>query len=122
VSEKLLNALERALEDAGCTHDLYEDVAPAIACGRAQYWQNDGAAVVTEVIRFPRVKTVNYWLIGGELEAVIALTPQIESWARKVGCTRATALGRAGWGGYAERHGWQGWRRRGVAYSKELMA
>ena len=113
------HSLKAALEHAGATHDLYDDVAPAIAAGRAQYWHNDGAAIVTEVLTFPRVKVLNYWLIGGALPAALELAPEIETWARKVGCTRATGIGRPGWKQIVQQCGF---RVGGIAFRKELIA
>jgi hypothetical protein len=114
----LLPRLRRALISAGGTHD-WQDVLQRIATGQAQYWETpDGrGALVTEVLRFPNLSVVNYWLAAGELHACHSLVPTIESWARAQGCTRGIGMGRPG---FARLLGPEGVTVGGVAYRKEL--
>jgi hypothetical protein len=114
---RLCGSLERALAAAGSTHDLYRDVAPMLARGDAQYWANDGAAIVTEILAYPRARTLNFWLIGGELAAALELAPAVEAWGRAHGCVRAAGLGRRGWMPTVAA---LGYRPIGVAFRKEL--
>jgi len=108
--------LERALEFGGSTHTV-GDVVDLVKAGRAQFWNNGDGTVVTELYEFPRLRTVHFWLVAGNLEACLALQPNIEGWARDKGCSQATAVGR---------HGWEpvlthaGWHVGGVRFVKDL--
>jgi len=115
----LLPRLEAALELAGGTHE-WRDVLACIQDGRAQYWQSpDGrGALVTELLSYPRLRVVNYWLAAGELHACLSLVPRIEQWAMEQGCTRAIGMGRPG---FAKFLGATGVRVAGVAFRKELV-
>jgi hypothetical protein len=97
---------ERALHYAGDTHAV-EDVIAKVREGRAQYWGDDEASVVTEVLSYPRLKAVNLWLVSGELQRCLALEGEIFDWARDNGCTVATATGRRGWLRIAPTVGWK---------------
>lgn len=90
---------ESALARAGHTHDL-SDVMQQVLARRAQYWgsADQRGAIVTELLRFPKLLAVNYWLAAGDLSSCLSLVPQIEAWARREGCTRAYGQGRPGFG------------------------
>ena len=85
-----------ALEYAGGTHKE-EDVLGAILGNRAQFWPGKMSAIVTEIETYPRMKVINFWLVGGDLKEVREMQTPILKWARRAGCTRATACGRKGW-------------------------
>lgn len=102
VEERLVEALDLA----GNTHTL-ADVAAMIRAGRAQWWGNDRAGIVTEIVAYPRARSLRYWLVAGELPAVLGLAPGIEAWARGEGCTRAEAIGRHGWRRVLAGEGWR---------------
>lgn len=114
----LLPRLRQALAHAGNTHDWAHIVA-LIVDGRAQYWQTDDGrgALVTELLAFPNLTTVHYWLAAGEIGACRSLVPNIERWAMAQGATRATGQGRPG---FARLLGPDGVSVAGVAYRKEL--
>lgn len=88
--------IEAALEYDGGTHDV-EDVLALVACGECQFWPGAKSAIVTEVVRHPKKTVLHFWLAGGDLEELEAMTPDIEKWAREQGCTRVTLTGRRGW-------------------------
>jgi len=79
--------VEAALTHAGGTHDV-EDVAQLVAEGRAHFWPGRRCAVVTEFYDYPRLKACNLWLLGGDLEELLAIRPKIEAWAMAQGCVR----------------------------------
>lgn len=90
-----LSPIARALEYAG-THTV-EDIELGIAEGRFQYWGNKECGIVTELLQTPLRKTLHFFLAGGHLEGLRAMTPAILSWGREQGCTHATFVGRFGW-------------------------
>jgi hypothetical protein len=109
--------LEAALARAGGTHTI-EDVAEMIAQGRAHFWPGDRCAVVTEFLDYPRLRACNFWLVGGDLKALLTMQPAIEAWARGQGCARLLGGG--------PRRGWEralrplGYRPQWIIYFKEL--
>lgn len=109
--------LERALRSGGETHSL-GDVGLQIHDGRAQWWCNGHAAIVTQVFEFPRRSVLNYWLVAGELNAALSMQPDIDAWALGRGCNAATATGRRGW--LNELKPW-GWKAHAIEYAKPLL-
>jgi hypothetical protein len=108
--------LEAALARAPLTHTL-EDVRAAVAAGEAQFWPFERSACVTRIFDEPRAKTLNHWLVGGDLEELMRMRPRVEAWARAQGCTRLMLGGRSGWARVLEPHGFS---PVGVVLAKEL--
>jgi hypothetical protein len=98
--------LAKALDYGGGTHTV-DDVIAMVKAGAAQFWEHGDGAIVTEIIRFPRLKSVNFWLISGSKDDCLALEPSIIDWAIEQNCTTATATGRRGWGRVAGPLGWK---------------
>lgn len=88
--------LEAALSYAGDTH-TFEDVAALISQGRLQFWPGVTSAIVTEIIEYPRTRTLHFFLAGGNLPELQAMYPLVIEWGRGQGCTTATLTGRKGW-------------------------
>jgi hypothetical protein len=97
--------LERALERDG-THTV-EDVIHRVNTGEAQWWGREDGVAITELYCFPRKTYLNIWLTAGDMDACLALEPEIEVWARAKGCTELRANGRPGWTALCDRRGWQ---------------
>jgi hypothetical protein len=86
-----------ALAQGGYTHTP-EDVRRLVEAGAAHFWPGRRCAVVTEFWTAPRIKTLNFWLLGGELKELLRLRPGIEAWAAAQGCRRALGGGvHPGW-------------------------
>lgn len=68
--------------------------------GKAQFWATEDGAVVTGIEPHPGGAIVCRSLAGaGAAERMIAeLKPEIEAWAKSMGCTHCQIEGRAGWG------------------------
>jgi hypothetical protein len=88
--------LEAALEYSGGTHGI-DDIAEGVQKGRFQFWPAPNAAVNTEIIVYPRLKALNFFLAGGDLDELKAMRPHIELWGKQNGCTRVCLSGRRGW-------------------------
>ncbi len=89
--------IEAALPYCYGTHTI-EDVERQIAEGRLQFWPGMRCAVVTEIVEYPRLKALNFFLIGGELDELLTqMHPVIVEWAKALGCTRVASTGRKGW-------------------------
>lgn len=94
--ERHKHHIAAALEYAGGTHTL-EDVRDMLAAGRVQIWPGLDSVVITEFVEFPRMRTLNYWLAGGDLGELADMETVIAPWAKAHGCTRITLHGRKGW-------------------------
>jgi hypothetical protein len=88
--------LEAALEYSGETHTI-EDIAEGVEAGRYQFWPSLNAAAITEIIVYPRLKALNWFLAGGDLDELKVMRPYVELWAKEHGCSRSTIAGRRGW-------------------------
>jgi hypothetical protein len=89
--------LEAALNRGGPTHEK-NHVRDLVMTGKVQLWPMPNAAIATEIIVYPTgMKELRGWLSGGRLDEVLSALPQIEAWAKAMGCVRATYTGRKGW-------------------------
>jgi hypothetical protein len=88
--------IEDALEYSGGTHS-FDDIAAGVLASKFQLWPNHNSAVVTEIVVYPNVKNLHYFLAGGNLDELKMMRPHIEAWGKSVGCTRVTLAGRKGW-------------------------
>lgn len=88
--------LAAALAYSGGSHTL-DDIADGMAAHLYQYWPGPDSVIVTEIVVSPRLKTLNFFLAGGAMHELQAMTPDIEHWGRAHGCTLATLTGRPGW-------------------------
>lgn len=98
--------IEAALEYSSGTH-TGDDVLGAIKAGRMQFWPAPRAAVVTEILDFPRKRLLHVFLAGGEMASVIEMLPSVEEFARANRCDGLTIAGRPGWQRIMKRHGFE---------------
>lgn len=87
--------LEPALTRFG-THQ-WRDIIIGVSQGHMQLWRNSTAACVTEVTDYPARRVLHVFLAGGDIKGVVALEPEVEAYARLMGCTRIQMFGRKGW-------------------------
>ena len=89
--------IEAALAYAGDTHEI-QDIQEACLIGEAHLWTSENSAAVTEIIQYPRLRSVRIWLAGGDLaELRDDIRPRIETYARREGAGRIEIAGRPGW-------------------------
>ncbi|NNM74743.1 hypothetical protein [Enterovirga aerilata] len=114
----MLKLMQRALRESGDCYTL-ADIRDAIKDGRMQAFTNedDTAFVVTEIAVTPRKKFLNVIFLCGELDAVMALQPQVAEFARANGCGFLLSCGREGWAKVLPQHGWE---RTGVIHVLDL--
>lgn len=94
--ERLRQHVEAALEYSGGTHN-FEDIVEMVEKQQLQLWPAKDSVVLTEIIVYPRLKNLHYFLAGGDLDELSRMRPLIESWGKSLGCTRVTLAGRRGW-------------------------
>jgi hypothetical protein len=105
--ERCSKWLQDALDYAGNTHDLHH-VAKGIKEGHFQFWPAPEAAIVTELIYYPKFTILHAWLVGGQLEQVIKMIPSLEAYGRAFNCSKLTGCGRSGWVRALKQHGFEG--------------
>lgn len=115
--QEKLRRLEATLDYAGRTHDV-ADIVQGCRDNRFKWFSNGDGNIVAEICTFPKLKTVNFFLIFGELKHCLALEHEVLPWAIENGATLATATGRAGWGRVAAP---TGWRPHSINYTKKLI-
>ena len=94
--ERLRQHVAAALEYSGGTHQ-FEDVLEMVEKNQLQVWPATQSIVLTEIIVYPRLKNLHYFLAGGDLDELSRMRPMIESWGKSLGCTRVSLAGRRGW-------------------------
>lgn len=101
------------------------DVLQSLLLGTTRLWvswneaeQRVEAAVVTEVIQFPRVKEMRIWIVGGDnMKAwVYEVRDMLEAFARDQECAVITGGMRRGW----IKIGGPGWVETGTTFEKVL--
>jgi hypothetical protein len=108
--------IRAALTVAGDTHSV-ADVCALVERGDAHLWIGKRCVIVTEFFVAPRLKALNFWLLGGDLKELLAMAAAVEAWAKQCGCTHAFGAGRKEWGRVLRRHGY---RPTHVTFEKEL--
>jgi hypothetical protein len=88
--------IEDALEYGGGTH-TFDDIAAGVLSGKYQLFPNHNSAIVTQIVVYPQLKNLQFFLAGGNLDEIKRMRPVIEEWGKSMGCTRATLSGRKGW-------------------------
>jgi hypothetical protein len=90
--------LQAALDASPIKTHTIEHVRLAIAARQAQLWPCPDAALVTELNDYPTgVRTLNYWLAGGNLNAIEDAHWAVEDFAEQNGCQAIEVRGRRGW-------------------------
>lgn len=107
----------KALDFGGNVYTI-EDVEQMIREGKAQIWPGATSVIVTEIIQYPRGKSIHLFLAGGNLQELEEMLPPIIEWGREQGCDRASLSGRRGWERSFLRD--QGWKATLVIMEKEI--
>ena len=94
--ERLRHHVAAALEYSGGSHSV-EDIAEGIEKGHFQFWPALDSVIVTEIIVYPQLKDLHFFLAGGDLDELRLMQPIIESWGKSEGCSRVSLAGRKGW-------------------------
>ena len=98
--------IEAALAYEGGAH-TYEDVVNAVDAGEAQAWYGPRSIVITQIDEQPRRKILHFFLAGGDMKELEAMTDGILRWGDDQGCTVARLVGRKGWTrSFLARTGW----------------
>ena len=81
-------------------HGTYneEDILRGLLTGEFVLWPGANSAVVTEISEQPRMKVLSMVICGGELEELIEMEKDLETYARLKGCKMMRGEGRPGWG------------------------
>lgn len=94
--ERLRHHVVAALEYSGGSHAV-EDIAEGIRQEHFQLWPGANSVIVTEIIVYPQLKNLHFFLAGGDLDELQLMHPLIESWGKSEGCSRVSLAGRKGW-------------------------
>lgn len=86
--------------------------------GRAKLFANHRAALLAEIKIYPSGASDVHVLVGaGDLDALVALEPQLAAWGRELGCLGVLIESREGWARIMKNHGYAPHQ---VALRKEL--
>jgi hypothetical protein len=95
--ERCWQWLEAALKRGGPTHEKHH-VRDLVLAGKVQLWPCPNAALITEIAVYPTgFKELRCWLVGGKMGDIKTAIPHIEAWAKTMGCSLVTYVGRKGW-------------------------
>ncbi len=96
------------------SHDL-DSVWQAIESGHCVMWPTDNSVAIVEIIEHPTgLKTLNGWLVGGDLKELKRTEEIVAEYGRKNGFSAMTVWGREGWGRAL------GYQRAAALFVKEL--
>ena len=88
--------IDDALEYAHGTHDFY-DIVKTVIAGDAQFFYADDAALITEIIDYPKRRTLRFWLAGGNLQTLKKIELDAIEWSKDWDCVACEIVGRRGW-------------------------
>lgn len=94
MSPDLMKKLERAI--VGGTHTI-EDVEQAIEHRTMQLWEQGESAIVTQILQYPRIRSVEMFLMAGALSDLKDLAQRVQEFAKEQGADRMQVGGRPGW-------------------------
>lgn len=97
--------LQDALDAGGNTHTI-EDVVDAVRKRIMQFWPAEDACAVTEILHFPRKKSLHIFLAGGNLDTIVDMQESAENFAKINGCAMMSVSGRKGWQRVLGKHGY----------------
>jgi hypothetical protein len=76
--------------------------------GRARLFANDRAALLAEIKPYPTGACDVHVLVGtGELDALVALEPQLAAWGREHRCLGVLIESREGWAKVMKKYGYK---------------
>jgi len=104
--ERWREHIDRALAYSGGTH-TFEDIRDSVILGRMQLWENSDSMAITEIIMYPRKKTLHIFLASGTMDGVQAMLASAEEWGRQQGCEAVTFAGRSGWRRVMDKRGFK---------------
>lgn len=111
----MIERLHRALKLGGDCYSL-EDVLTALHTGQMQGHVIGDTWAITKVYDWPQKRSVEITFVVGEMHDAIQMEHEIEKFARSVGASAITAIGREGW--------WKirtdGWKKMGTLYAKDI--
>jgi hypothetical protein len=93
--ERAMPMILDALPQLGGTHD-FTDIIQLIMNGSLTLWVAPWSFVLTEIVEYPRLKELNLFLAGGNLEELCAFDEVITDYAKAMGCARIEAHARKG--------------------------
>lgn len=88
--------IEAALDYAGSTH-TFNDVVRAVAQGEMLAYFFEDACVIAEIQEYPRMRVFHCFIGCGELRALMATLPTMQTVAEAYQCTQMSFSGRPGW-------------------------
>ena len=98
--------IEAALSYSGGTHG-FDDVVAGLQKGTLQLWPTPRGCIVSEIVVYPKLKQLNIFLGGGELDQILEMHEDVIAWAKAQGCSALTMTGRFGWKKPLKAYGWQ---------------
>jgi len=101
-----LRQLQRALDEAGNTHNLH-DILNDISTGEMQSFAENDSWAVTRVIDCPNKRIVEIFLVMGDEKDMPGLEEKVRWFAQQQGATMIRAIGREGWARRAPKRGWK---------------
>lgn len=89
--------IELSIPELHGTHTI-DDIALMVGAGHLRIWNGEKSAVLTEITRTPRIKALNCFIGGGDLEELLKIRDEkLVPFAKENDCTRITGAGRKGW-------------------------
>lgn len=88
------------------THDI-DDIEHALSQDLMQFWPGQKSAMVTQIVTYPKLRTLDIFLCGGDLDELFEIEQVATEYARAWGCQRIVGGGRKGWSKVLAKRGWK---------------
>lgn len=96
-----------------------ESVEKRLGNNGAKLFCNKTSLIVAELVQYPLAKVTNIWMGAGDLNGIKSLLPEVEMYAKKMGCSRLEFTGREGWKRWTEKND-LGWTMKNIVMKKEI--
>ncbi len=91
------------------SHHTIESIDQQLASGRLKPWFTDDCCLLLEFVAYPGQRTCQVMWAAGSLDAILAQSEPVETFARSVGCTEMLIESRAAWGRALKAIGYRPW-------------
>jgi hypothetical protein len=105
---RVVPMIEKAIPALKGTHGL-KDVTDSLVTGKLALWAGQECFILTEIFVYPKMRELNVFLVGGDLDEIRSYDDRLTAFAKVNGCSRITSTARTGFkrNDIWKQHGWK---------------
>ena len=91
------------------SHHTIESIEESLAEGNSIALPFAGCCFIVEIHQYPTERACQIVWAAGTLELILATLPEVQKWARGLGCTEMLVEGNPAWQRALKSHGYRPW-------------